>query len=94
MYGTVMIGKLKPGQQAEWTKSQEDWKTERNAHGHVTTHTLFGDDGVTVAMCVVFDSKDAYWAVANDPEQDRWWQQRATPLLDGDVQWTDGTWAD
>jgi antibiotic biosynthesis monooxygenase (ABM) superfamily enzyme len=93
MYGTVMIGKLKPGKQADWRKDLEDWKAERKVPGFVNEYTLIGDDGVTLASCVVFESKEAYMALANDPEQDRWWQNRVVPLLDGGVRWIDGNWA-
>ena len=44
--------------------------------------------------CVVFESKDAYLALANDPEQDKWYQAKVAPMLDGDPQWIDGTWPD
>lgn len=88
-----MIGKLKPGKQGDWTKGLEDWKSERKVPGFVNEYTLIADDGLTLASCVVFESKDAYMALANDPLQDRWWRDRVVPLLDGEVRWIDGTWA-
>lgn len=92
-YGTVMVGRLKPGKQDEWLQGLAQWRKERNVPGFVNEYTLFGDDGVSVATCVVFESKEAYEKLSGDPEQDRWWRERVVPLLDGEVQWTDGHWA-
>jgi hypothetical protein len=89
-----MIGKLKPGKLADWRKGLEDWKSARNVPGFVNEYTLIGNDGVTLASCVVFESKEAYMDLANDPDQDHWWRTRVVPLLDGEVSWIDGTWAD
>ena len=56
-------------------------------------YTLVGDDGRTIVSCVVFESKELYFQLANDPEQDNWYRERVARLLDGDPQWIDGTWA-
>jgi hypothetical protein len=93
-YGTIMIAKLAgTASLADWQKSLEDWKRERNVAAFQGEYTLLGDDGKTLVSCVVFESKDKYFALANDPEQDKWWRERVAPLLDGEPQWIDGTWA-
>ena len=96
-YGTVMVGKVKPGMQQAWLDGLAEWKKERVEGGQVdgyrSEYTLLGDDGVSVASCVIFESKEKYMALADDPTQDTWWQEKVVPLLDGDVTWTDGTWA-
>ena len=40
---------------------------------------------------VFFRDRAAYQALADDPEQDSWWQDRMAPHL-ADVRWIDGTW--
>ncbi|MBI1351957.1 MAG: hypothetical protein GC156_12660 [Actinomycetales bacterium] len=90
-YGTVMIGRLAvPVEQL--LASQADWRG-RNVPGFVRESVLLGDDGRTVVMTVVFESKDAYLALADDPGQDEWWSTVARPMLEEDPQWIDGHWA-
>ncbi len=92
-YGTVMTARLAASASLDdWQKSLEEWKRERNVPGFAAEYTLLGDDGRTIVSCVIFESKDAYLALADDPEQDTWWRERVMPLLDGDPQWVDGSW--
>jgi hypothetical protein len=49
------------------------------------------DDG-RVVVAVRFDSKHAYEALADDPEQDTWWREKMRPILDEDPMWVDGHW--
>lgn len=42
--------------------------------------------------CIVFESKEKYVALANNPAQDEWSSNVMAPLLDGDPQWIDGSW--
>lgn len=94
-YGTIMIGKLAAGKSiGDWTKGLEDWKRERDVPGFQGEYTLLGDDERTIVSCVTFESKELYFKLANDPGQDKWYQERVVPLLDGDPQWIDGTWAE
>lgn len=94
-YGTIMIGKLASGASLDdWRKALEDWKRERDASGFEGEYTLIGDDGQTLVSCVSFQSKELYSKLADDPEQDRWYRERVTPLLDGEPRWIDGTWAE
>lgn len=92
MYGTVMIGKLK-GSQADLLSASTKWRDERNVPGYVKEDTLFADDGTTVVVTVWFNSKEEYMKLADDPEQDRWWRETFAPLLHGEPQWIDGSWA-
>lgn len=91
-YGTIMIGRLADGVTAEdWMRGVREWQDERKVQGFQGEYTLMGDDGRLVS-CVIFESKDSYLALANDPEQDRWWNEKARPMLAGDPEWIDGTW--
>ena len=94
-YGTIMIGKLATGTSvSDWRKGLEDWKRERKVAGFQGEYTLIGDDGHTIVSCVTFESKDLYTKLADDPAQDKWYSERVAPLLDGEPQWIDGTWAE
>ena len=60
-YGTVMIGKLAAGvTRADWQAGLEEWKKARNAKGFQGEYLLVGDDGRTIASCVVFSSREEY----------------------------------
>jgi hypothetical protein len=92
-YGTVMIGKLASNASPDqWQQAMADWERDRAADGFHASYTLAGDDGRTIVSCVIFESKEKYVAVADDPEQDAWYRARVAPLLDGDPQWIDGAW--
>jgi antibiotic biosynthesis monooxygenase (ABM) superfamily enzyme len=89
-YGTVMIGRLVvPFEQL--LASQESWRA-RNVPGFISESALLADDGKTVVMTVVFDSKESYDKLADDPAQNTWWETVARPMLEEDPQWIDGSW--
>ena len=91
-YGTVMIGRLAEGASVEqWMRSVKEWNAARQVPGFQGEYTFLADDGRLIS-CVIFESKDSYMSLANDPEQDRWWQEKARPLLAADPEWIDGTW--
>lgn len=92
-YGTIMIGKLKtPGTGQSLVDAAKKWE-DRKVDGFQASYPLLSDDGTTVVSCVVFESKEKYFALANDPTQDEWWRTVMAPMLDGDPQWIDGVWA-
>ena len=69
----------------------QEWREGRDVAGFQGEYTLLADDGRLVS-CVIFESKDSYLALANDAEQDRWWSEKARPLLAADPEWIDGIW--
>ncbi len=90
-YGTVMIGKLAvPFDEA--VTAIERWIRERSVPGFQHEDLMLCDDGVTVIATVHFDDEESYRALADDPEQTRWWSEVASIQLDGDPQWFDGAW--
>ena len=89
-YGTVMIAKVKVAKD-DIVRELQDWERERKAPGYQNSHVMFADDGRVVNV-VVFDSKESYMKLADDPEQDKWYQARVAPMLDGDPEWIDGEW--
>ena len=91
-YGTVMIGRLADGVSVdEWMSGVKEWQESRQVDGFSGEYTFLADDGRLIS-CVIFESKEQYLALANDPEQDTWWNEKARPLLAGDPEWIDGTW--
>ena len=93
MYGTTMIGTLATGVTGDdIRKEHEAWQEERKVPGFVSAHVLVSDDGKTVVNVVVFESKDAYLKLADDPAQDKWWTERMAPKLSGEPRWIDGDW--
>jgi hypothetical protein len=91
-YGTVMIGKVKPGSVDEVRDAGRRWLAERApvVRGFEDEWVMLGDDG-TVVMAVRFASKEDYAALAEDPAQDAFWSKHMVPVLQ-EVQWVDGTW--
>ena len=93
MYGTTMIGTLAHGVSADKVKAEiSAWESARKVKGFVSSHVLVADDGETIINVAVFDSKESYMALADDPEQDEWWQKHYAPLLAGEPKWIDGSW--
>ena len=91
-YGTIMIGTLKtPGSAQTLVDVAKAWEA-RNVDGFQASYPFASEDGTKVVSCVVFESKEKYMALANDPKQDEWWSTQMAPLLAGDPQWIDGTW--
>lgn len=93
MYGTTMIGTLADGVTVDAIKSElTAWEAEREVPGYVSSHVMISDDGKTIINVAVFDSKESYIALADDPAQDEWWQKHYAPLLNGEPRWIDGAW--
>ena len=91
-YGTVMISRLADGVSIDdWMRGVQEWQAARQVDGFQGEYTFLADDGRLIS-CVIFESKESYQALADDPEQDRWWNEKARPLLAADPEWIDGIW--
>lgn len=91
-YGTVMIGRLADGVSVEdWMQGVKEWQEARQVDGFSGEYTFLADDGRLIS-CVIFESKEKYLALADDAEQDRWWNEKARPQLAADPEWIDGIW--
>ena len=92
-YGTIMIATLAEGKTSDdWVAGVKEWEEGRNVAGFSGQYLLVGDDGRKIVSCVIFESKESYMALADDPEQDKWWNEKARPLLAGEPEWIDGYW--
>lgn len=92
MYGTIAIGRAKPGHEDALLEVVENWWKERvgKVDGAVSSEVRRSDsDPSQFFVIVTFRSKEQYVANANDPEQDVWYRQLAEHLT-GDPQWLDG----
>lgn len=90
-YGTVMVAQL-DGAIEDVEAALARWVEERHVPGFRHEDIMLCDDGRTVVMAVRFDSEDEYRALADDPEQSRWYAEVMAPMLVGEPQWFDGTW--
>jgi hypothetical protein len=93
MYGSTMIGTLASGVTGDdLRKELEAWTEAHPAPGFISGHILVGDDGTTVVNVAMFEDKDSYMKLADNPDQDKWWSERMAPKLAGEPRWIDGTW--
>jgi len=92
VYGTVMIGKTHATNEQLLALTREWAEAKGNGVGYVDQWVLRTDDG-QVVVAVRFASKQAYDKLADDPDQDTWYQEKLRPMLDDDPTWFDGEWS-
>jgi hypothetical protein len=92
MYGTVAHIRVNPGKEQEVLALQHEWERERRpkATGGIGEFLYKLDRNPNEYILVVlFQDKETYTALADDPEQDRWYR-RFRELLEADPEWHDG----
>ena len=89
-YGTVMTAKLT----VPFDVFEKAVSDRPNPPGFVRGSVMRADDGVTVVGAFIFESKEAYLALADTPEQAQWYGEVVAPMLDGEAAWIDGHWTD
>jgi heme-degrading monooxygenase HmoA len=93
MYGTVARIRVKTGMEGQFRQLIEGQMHAFEAGqvpGFVATYTYRTDaDPNDYYLAVVFESREAYWANAQSPEQDARYHQWQ-PLLEGEPEWHDG----
>jgi quinol monooxygenase YgiN len=92
MFGTVARLQLKPGHQQALMDLQNTWDDTRDpaAVGAVAVYVFQSErDANECSLVAIFRDRDAYFANANDPEQDRWYRQMREHL-ESDPEWVDG----
>jgi quinol monooxygenase YgiN len=92
MFGTVFAMRPKPGQEKDVEQMLERWNRERRpkVSGVVASYlfTSRANAGQLLGVAV-FASEDDYRRNANDPDQDRWYQELRSHL-EADPEWNDG----
>jgi len=93
MYGSVAHFPIKPGMEGQFRQLIEGQMHTFEAGqvpGFVATYTSRTDaDPNDYYVALVFESREAYWANAQSPEQDARYRQWL-PLLEGEPEWHDG----
>ena len=89
MYGTVARYHLKPGKEEELRAFEREIR-EANLPGLVAEFTFRMDDDPSVYYeVVVFESREAYRALAESSEQDARYR-KLVALMEGPPEWHDG----
>jgi heme-degrading monooxygenase HmoA len=94
MFGTIMLLRPKTGQEEAVLGLMDDWARERapRVKGFVASYLYRNEQNPKELIgVVVFDSREDYFANADDPEQDRWYRRLVEHLeeeprfIDGEV---------
>ncbi|HUS16949.1 MAG TPA: antibiotic biosynthesis monooxygenase family protein [Chloroflexia bacterium] len=89
MYGTVARMRIKPGMEAQ-ADAYMTRITASQIPGNVATYMYRMDANPNeFYMATIFESKDAYFANANAPEQNARYEEMLS-FLDGPPEWHDG----
>jgi heme-degrading monooxygenase HmoA len=89
MYGTVARMRAKPGMEQQ-LRDMMLQEMGRSIPGYKTTYVFQMDAAPnTYMIAVVFESREAYVANANSPEQDAEYR-KMLDLLEGPPEWNDG----
>ncbi len=89
MYGTVARLRLKPGMEAQMRAFNEE-ENALGIPGYLAMYVYRMDqDPNEYYMAVIFESKDAYVANANSPDQHQRYL-RVLEMLEGEPEWHDG----
>ena len=90
-YGTVGRVKVKPENR---DKLAQTLSGQNNAgiDGFQGAWLMFPENREGEAVLVaIFENKEKYWANANDPEQDKRYQE-FSQYFDSEPEWSDGEW--
>ena len=89
MYGTLARYRVKPGMMQKLLDFETDIK-DSGMKGFIAEFTLSTDADPNVCYeLVIFENKEAYQAVADDPDQDKRYHQ-LLELLEAPPEWHDG----
>lgn len=92
MYGTVARTEIIPGQVDHFMKLVQEWQNDiaGNVDGAIASYTYkLDDEPDTLILTAVFRDKESYFANANDPAQDVWFQ-KIRALMVSEPEWQDG----
>ena len=89
MYGTVAHMRAKPGMEQKLTEHLREFEAA-HVPGAVAIYVYRMDSNPNqFDVAVVFESKEAYFANANSPEQNSRYE-RLRDMLESDPEWHDG----
>ena len=91
MYGTVGRVKVAKENQEKLVRTLMG-QENANIAGFKQAFIMFPENREGEAVLVaMFADRDSYWKNANDPEQDKRYQEFAT-YFDSEPEWSDGEW--
>jgi heme-degrading monooxygenase HmoA len=91
MYGTLGRMTPKAGRRDELVAMMSEPPEGEAAKGYRGAYVLKADEGDEVVVAVMYEDKDAYFAMVHDPKTDENFG-KVMALLDGEPSWTDGEW--
>jgi heme-degrading monooxygenase HmoA len=91
VYGTLGRMTPKAGTRDELIAMMSSPPTGSAANGYRGGYVLEADEGDDVVVAVMYDDKDAYFAMVHDPQTDENFG-KIMELLEGEPTWTDGDW--
>lgn len=89
MYGTVARIRMKPGMEAQITEQMREYEAAQVPGSKAVYIYRMDAAPDEYYLAVVFESREAYFANANSPEQNARYQ-RLVELLTGEPEWHDG----
>ena len=91
MYGTMGKVKVKKENQQKLVETMRG-QQNANIEGFRAAWLMFPENREDEAVLVaIFENKEKYWANANDPEQDKRYQE-FSQYFDSEPEWSDGEW--
>lgn len=91
MYGTLGRMKPKAGMRDELIRMMSAPPDGAAANGYRGSYLLKADEDDEVVVAVMYDDKDAYFAMVHDPKTDENFG-KIMALLEAEPSWTDGEW--
>lgn len=91
MYGTLGRMKPKQGKRDELLELLRTPPSGAAAEGYRGSYLLKADEGDEVVVAVMYEDKDAYFAMVHDPKTDENFG-KIMELLEAEPAWTDGEW--
>lgn len=91
MYGTLGRMRPKAGKRDELIAMLSSTPSGAAAAGYRGSYLLKADEGSEVVVAVMYEDKDAYFAMVHDPQTDENFG-KIMQLLEAEPSWTDGEW--
>ena len=91
MYGTIGRMKPKAGRRDELVELMSAAPSGAAAKGYRGSYLLKAEEADEVVVAVMYEDKDAYFAMVHDPQTDANFG-RIMELLEQEPSWTDGEW--
>jgi hypothetical protein len=91
VYGTLGRMTPKAGKRDELIAMTSRPPTDAAANGSRGGYVLKAEEGDDVVVAVMYDDKDAYFAMVHDPQTDENFG-KIMELLEREPTWTDGEW--